>query len=204
MVETWGNSLIVTHHLINNGTLFHPTNYSLYKQLITSNIQNDTLRYKKLFYFPIDTLQHSCSNCIWSRYFSIYAIFQTSVRISLIDATRGLLNQQFIFVKLKSLLRKLQGWNNDFIFIRKEYMYDIQPRIFSNIFPFSFMTYYRICNKIDTFCATSRAGIADHTGPPEFTRWLSEVVSHKSYLQYPFSIHGIPKYHDSRCHSWTG
>jgi len=87
--------------------------------------------------------------------------------------TRKLLNQGFLLFKLKSLLRKFYGRHHDWLIVM-EYLCHKWPRICSTCskqFPIlsSFMTYHRVCNKINTTGVTSGAETAYHSGAPEFT-----------------------------------
>ena len=70
-----------------------------------------------------------------------------------------------------------------------EYLCHKWPRIYSTCrkhFPFlsSFMTYHRVCNKINTTGATSGAVTAYPSGAPEFTPSFSGVRVTRSFVLY--------------------
>ena len=64
--------------------------------------------------------------------------------------TRKHLNQGFLWVKLKSSLRKFYGRHHDLV-------------------DRSFVTYHRVCNQINMTGATSESGTAQPSGAPELT-----------------------------------
>ena len=85
--------------------------------------------------------------------------------------TRKLLNQGFLWVKLKTSLRKFYGCMTWLTVM--EYLCHKRPRICSTcrkhfLVLSSFTTYYRVRNKINTG-ATSGTGTAYTSGAPEFT-----------------------------------
>jgi hypothetical protein len=64
--------------------------------------------------------QHSNTICIWSIYFSVYAIFQSlwfmsCFRDRCLLLTRKILNRGVLVVKLTSSLRKLCGGHHDLV-----------------------------------------------------------------------------------------
>ena len=86
--------------------------------------------------------------------------------------TRKLLNQWFLYVKLKSSLRKFYGHHHDLTVMK--YLCHKRPPIFATCgkhFPVlsSFMTYHKVCNQINTTGATGGAGTAYPSRAPEFT-----------------------------------
>jgi hypothetical protein len=84
--------------------------------------------------------------------------------------TRKVLNKGFLLAKLKLSLRKIYGHHHDVV---DSYGHK-RPQICSTChkhFPviFSFMTYHRVCNYINTTGATNGAATAYLFGTPEFT-----------------------------------
>jgi hypothetical protein len=84
--------------------------------------------------------------------------------------TRKLLNQRFLSVKLKSSLWKFYGRHHDFV---DRYGISVS-QMTTDMFHLSqtlssFVTYYRVCNHINTTGATSGAGTAYPSGASEFT-----------------------------------
>ena len=129
---------------------------------IDSEWQLRTKLYDKrdYFNFPIENFPFICSNISAARAYGVY--ISQLIRYSRgygsyqdfhdrgLLLTRKLLNQGFLLVKLKSLLRKLYGPLMTWLTVM-EYLCHKWPRICSTCrkhFPVfsSFTTYHRICN----------------------------------------------------------
>jgi hypothetical protein len=129
---------------------------------IDSEWQLRTKLYDKrdYFNFPIENFPFICSNISAARAYGVYisqlirysrgyGSYQDFLDKGLL-LTRKLLNQGFLLVKLKSLLRKLYGPLMTWLTVM-EYLCHKWPRICSTCrkhFPVfsSFTTYHRICN----------------------------------------------------------
>jgi hypothetical protein len=87
--------------------------------------------------------------------------------------TRKLLNQGFLLVKLKSWLRKFYGRHHDLVdcygISVRNYHGGYVPLVVSHFSVLSsFMTYYWVCNSINTTGVINGAGTAYPSGAPEF------------------------------------
>jgi len=134
------------------------------------------------FNFPIVNFPFICSNIPASPTYGVHIsqlIRYSSVCGSYHDLfdrelllTRKLLNQGFLLVKLKSPLRTFYGRHHDLVDCYGISLSQMTTDMFhlSLALPGPFL---RVCNYINTSCATSGAGTAHPFGAPEFTPGFS-------------------------------
>ena len=86
--------------------------------------------------------------------------------------TRKLLNQGFLFVRLKSSLGKFDGSHDDLVNCYRTSVSQMTTNMFylcnHNPVLSSFMTYHRVSNKSNMMCGNSGAGTAYPSGAHEF------------------------------------